>query len=403
MQDTSLDYKIQSATAYNYRRRWKRRGENLIKRFYQVVDGRSNQGKRHQLVMILIILLYGISAGSKNPTECLEKAKREIKFLSGLVDFPHGIPVLSTVSRALEVCDVESLVKILQIFGREIFGEVESREGASMDGKTLRGVHGEGVIRHMFTLVKHHTQRLIGQVGVTQKENEISACPRLLEQAEADLWAGVVTADALLTQTEIAKDIRSKGAHYLLTVKGNQAYLKEVLEEGFKDPRLKKQTHEYFEAKRGRQIHTGVEISEDFDMEELRKDWVDVRWLGKVIRQGWRPKKIQGSSKTREERFYEEVYFICSVPELTAEQAAGLIRGHWGIENRLHWQKDWTYEEDRQTLRTGNGPQVMSALRSFWLGVMRELGITKISKTLRDFRDDRGKHRSCLRQAYVFA
>lgn len=399
---TALSPSLQPSTFLNPKRRFKRRKETLITAFKKVKDGRDPRGKRHPLESILFLVLFGVSLGGKNLTECIEKAKKHRKFLLKILDLAHGIPHPTTISRAFQVCDVDSLVQALQVWQQQIFGGLGIGEGISLDGKTLGAVYGDDVVKHLFTATAHTTQRLLGQVGVTQKENEITACPKLLDQVGLDLWGTIVTADAMLTQKNILKQIREKGAQYLLTVKSNTKELLQIIESQFNHFVFEKQEHRSFDAGHGREQTTMVEISNDCDMEDLGLDWQDIAWIGRVRRTGRRPYYQRRKHTTRLQPFDEISYFIASEPDLSAEQAAGLVRGHWGIENRSFWQRDWTYLEDRQTLRKGNAPQVMSALRNFWLGVLREQGKTEISKTLRLFDDYPKEHRQFLRKTHIY-
>jgi predicted transposase YbfD/YdcC len=401
-------FKLQDGSLCNLERRFKKNKKTLIYALSQIEDGRSGQGKRHSLVSILMLIFCATSAGCKNLAECVQWAKvpRNFRFLKKLVDFPHGVPHPTTISRAIQVCDANRLAKAFVFWQFQVFGIISPGICLSLDGKTLRGVHGEGVVRHLFSATIHETQRLLAQIGVTSKENEISSFPRLLQeliQSGIDLSDLIFTGDAILTQRNIVRDIYNQKAHYLLTVKGNQQELKEILDIGFHDSTFNKQTFRGSDYRHGRMVKTTVEITNDFDMEYLRREWKGIAWAGRIIREGKRRFKIPGRSETVPRDFYEETYFISSIPHLTAEQAAEIIKSHWGIENNLHWQKDWTYLEDRQTLRKGNAPQIMSLIRSTWIGVMRELGITNISETLRSFILEPTKHRQFLKQAYVFA
>lgn len=401
-------FKLQDGSLCNVERRFKKRKKTLVYALSQIEDGRSDQGKRHPLVSILMLIFCATSAGCKNLAECVQwvEVPRNLKFLKKLVDLPHGIPHPTTISRAIQVCDVNHSARAFVFWQFQVFGIIFPGVCISLDGKTLRGVYGEGVIRHLFSATIHETQRLLAQIGVAGKENEISAFPRLLKQlrqSRVDSSGLVFTGDALLTQRNIVRGIRNQRAHYLLTVKGNQQELKEILEIGFHDPAFKKQRYQTLDYGHGRTVRATVEISHDFDMEYLGKDWQGIAWGGRIIREGKRRYKVPGRSETILRDFYEETHFISSIPDFTAEQAAEIIKGHWGIENNLHWQKDWTYLEDRQTLRKKNAPQIMSLIRGTWIGVMRGLGVSNISETLRSFTLEPAKHRQFLKQAYVFA
>ena len=323
-------------------------------------------------------------SGQTNVKGCWKVAKHHWKFLNKHAEFAHGLPCQTTISRTLQVCEVDSLIQAAVIWRRLVYGW-EPDESASFDGKTMRGVHGTagedgGVIRHIVSLFTHQTQQTIGQVGVNEKENEIPAAKRLF--TEVDISGLTLVGDALHGQKDTARTILDEGGNYLLFIKGNQAELQELIEDQFRDPLLKATSAGYRQHSRGRQITTSVTISNDLDLEDLRTDWPGVSFIGVVHRHGTR------AEKDGIKQIDETVCFIASDMDLTAQRAAKLVRSHWQIENNLHWQKDWTFHEDRQTLRLGAAPQVMTFLRSFCIGLMKLIGIISVTDTLQDLQLD---------------
>jgi len=399
---TARTFKLQDGTLCNPARRLKKHRLSLVSLFSKIPDGRSSQGRRYQLRVILAIIFFGLSSGCKNIAECWEMAieKNNLKFLKRLFSLSFGIPHQTTISRALAVLKEEDLISTVSFWRRRVFGVKE--EAASMDGKTLNGVHNTKS-RHLLSLFGHKHHQVLGQVSVSSKENEIPASKRLLAQTETDIAGLVITADAFLTQKGIIKDILGKEADYLLTVKKNNKELYEVAEVGFSDKLLDKDEFSYCDYDHGREVKLKVIISNDFDMEELRKDFLGVCWLGKVIRKGKRPYERKGSGKTAFKKFYEESYFISSLPGLTAELAAKIVRGHWSIENNLHWQKDWTFLEDRQRLKRGNAPHIMAFLKGLVIELLHQAGLSKISKALRSFARNTRKHRIFLKKALIIS
>lgn len=365
--------KLQDGNLFNFKRRFKKRNETLLQALSQVKDGRGKKGKRHPLETVLVIVFFGMLAGKTTLKDCWLCTRHNYKFLKKYIEFPHGIISQTAISRALAKCDLDSLVSV-SISWRRIVCGWEKDESASFDGKTMKGVHGEGVIRHILSLFTHQSAQTIGQVGVTDKENEIPAARRLFDQTEI---AGLtLVADALHAQTITAASIIERGANYLLFIKGNQSGLEDLISISFKDPLLKSSSAKYQQHTRGRHITTTVSISADMDIDDLRRDWVGINYIGKVRRVGTRTEK--GITK----KINETVYFIASKFDLTAKKAARLVRDHWRIENNLHWQKDYTFHEDRNTLRIGVAPQVMTYLRSLTIGIIKSLGLVSVSETV---------------------
>lgn len=402
MNNTARTFRLLDGTLCNPQRRFKKQFPSLISILSRVSDGRKDQGKRHELENILAMILIGFVSGCKNIQECWEWSleSKNHKFLRKEFDSIDKIPHPTTISRALSVCNVEDLIEITGIWRRRVYGVVTDL-AVSMDGKTLRGIHNRKG-RHLLSLVSHQTHEILGQIGVTNKENEITASHRLLNQSEADLYGVVITADALLTQKKVINRILRKRANYLLTVKRNNRDLHQAIRFGFQDKVLKYQSHTETEFTHGREITRSVKISQDYDMDLIREEWQGVAWVGQVTREGKRRVEKQGTGETKLKSFYEKTYFICSKKDLTAEEAYQLIRGHWVIENNLHWQKDWTYLEDRQTLRRGKSPQVVSFLRGLVIELLYRNGFKEISKATRKFARNIQEHKKFLNLAHIF-
>ena len=307
---------------------------------------------------------------------------------------PYGIPDPTTISYALQRCDVASLVSAWNTFRRTVYGW-ESDWVASMDGKTLRGVHGAAAIRHMLSLLTHERMQTIGQIGVSSKENEIPAAHRLFKQTAI---AGLtIIADALHTQKDTVTALLAHHADYVLMVKENQPELASVCALAFTDGQLIMDSATDGQYNRGRSIDTIVTLIKDQALTGYLSSlgWNNAACIGRIHRLGRRT--IQG----KETPLNEMVYFISSRADLTAKNALSMVRNHWRIENNLHWQKDYTYLEDRQTLRLGNAPQVMSFLRSMSISLLKRLKIASVTEAIEHFRHEPRLHHQFLTYAAV--
>jgi len=247
------------------------------------------------------------------------------------------------------------------------------RDAVAVDGKTLRG-SGNGSAqrpRHLLAALDHRTGQTVGQIGIGQKTNEIPKLPDLLKPL--DLTNVVVTIDALHTQVVTATYlVEEKGAHYVMEVKKNQPNLYEALEAvGLDDYSAPAITHD---KGHGRIERRAVRTS------TLLNSYVDWPYLGQIFRIDRHVTDLDGSQPR------DEVAFGITdlTPEqATADQLGAWVRGHWGIENRLHWVRDVDYDEDRSQVRTEAGPQVMATLRNTAISLLRRLGLTNIKQTLR--------------------
>lgn len=398
MQDTNRTFKLQDGSLFSLPRRVKRHSVTLLQKLTLVKDGRSNQGKRHPLPNILVLVFCGILAGCTNLTEIAEwgKAKPNRRFLKCVIDMPHGIPHPTTISYALQVCDIQSLVGAYLEWRNIIYGVITDHS-ASFDGKTMCGVHGIGVIGHILSLVSHETLTPLGQMGVHDKENEIPASYRLFDQVpDYFLVNCTLVGDALHTQTATVTAINNHHAYYLLTVKDNQEQLRRDLQRYFEESHDSYETASEFQHGHGRSIQTTVTISHATDMlAYLSSAWDGISTIGRISRLGTRTKRGIVTAVD------ETVYFIASTPHLTAKQALKFVRSHWKIENNLHWQKDYTYLEDRQTLRLGAAPQVVTFLKSMAINIFTLLKFASVTASVRTLKYNPDIHHDFLRMAAV--
>lgn len=396
MDNINRTFKLQDGSLFNLERRVKNHKSLLVEKLFLVKDGRSNQGKRHPLASILVIVFGAMTAGYTTIKDAQDWGHANERFLRRVIELPHGIPHATTISYALQVCDIDSLIAAYLSFREIIFGVLTDRS-ASFDGKTMRGVHGKDTIRHMLSLLTHETLTTIGQVGVDRKENEIPAALRLFDQIPDSLLVNLtLVGDALHTQTETVSAIKKHHAYYLLMVKDNQEALREDLKEYFDHTTDRFDSASEMQSGHGAVIKTTVIVSHAPDMlVYLCSRWVDISTVGRIHRCGTRKQKGVVTAVD------ETVYFIASTPNLTAKKALRFIRNHWKIENNLHWQKDYTYLEDRQTVRLATAPQVMTFLRSMAINLFMCMNFASITDTIRRFQMNKEIHHDFLRMAAI--
>lgn len=393
---------LQDGSLFNFRKRFKKHSQTLIQAFSKVIDGRSRFGRRHPLPLILTILFSGVTAGNTTIKDChiwaFHNRRWLAKHLRGEL-LPHGIPDERTLSRAIQKLDVNSLVTGY-LFWRNLLYGLDQSLVASFDGKTLNGVHGRERVKHILSLFSHTTHQILGQIGVTQKENEIPAFKRLLVSQKLNVTGMLLVGDALHTQRETVSQILSSHAHYLLYAKGNQDTLETNLKIFFEDLPFKTVTDEsiYQDVTRGRDVTVTITTSHDKGMcEYLVKEhgWQGIRTIGKIHRFGTR---IDASGK---QVSIDETVCLISSQELSARQAATHTRSHWSIENNLHWEKDYLFLEDRGTLRSGNAPQVMTFLRSMCLSMFNLWQCLSPTEVISNFEKNVTIHHNFLRMAGV--
>lgn len=352
----------------------------LIEALCNVPDNRSDQGKRHSLGLILSLVLLGFLKGKTSLEACSDFGKHRLAwFQSWFGDLHHGIPDPTTVSRALSVTNPQAVIMVISQFFDQLIDELEVV--MSLDGKAIKAIHAcqDECMTHMLSLFSS-MGRVVDQEGVSKKENEITAAPRLLSRQV--LLGATITADALLTQKRITQAIINNHGDYLLPVKDNHQDLQDVIAPTFTDPLSKIKAASDTVYRKTRLVTTTISLTPSIDTKALRDDgWVGISQVGKLERSGWR---IHKGNKTA---INETIYLITSDPTLTPEKALTINRAHWGIENKLHWQKDYTLGEDRQRTRNKKAPEILSYLRSTAIGLLRQL-FDSITKAINQFNEN---------------
>jgi len=258
----------------------------------------------------------------------------------------------------------------------KLMNEKLERKTISFDGKCLRGTaSSEKDLRAIHTLnaYSHENGICIGHKKVDDKSNEITAMPVLMELL--DLKGAIVTADALNTQKDIARKAIDLGADYILPVKGNHPNLLEDIKLLFADAQsndfkgFDADDFETLEKSRGR-VESRKYYSIDAEGIPSGNEWLGLKSLGMVIRE----RTIKGKSSKKEVEYY-----ICST-EIDARLLEKVVRGHWGIENSLHWVLDVTFREDQVRYRERTGAQNLAAIRKITHGVLTKDTTLKCGK-----------------------
>jgi predicted transposase YbfD/YdcC len=206
-----------------------------------------------------------------------------------------------------------------------------------------------------------------------KRTNEIKEAVPLLDAI--DIEGMTITADALLTQRDLAKYlVETRKAHYHFTVKGNQATL-------FDDLKL------FFEDRKEPDFVTCD--PPDHGRIETRKIWITSELNGYLkfphVGQAFVIERLRINKKTGKASVPELAYGITSVSsdQADAQQVLATNRGHWCIENSCHWIIDWNYNEDRSTIRTGFGPENVTRLRRFAVSIIKAKGIVNVAQKMR--------------------
>lgn len=356
-------------------------GRPLLEVLAEIPDFRAAQGQRHPLSAILALGCCAALCGYRSYSAMAEWGRnyggRLVRALGFTREQTPCAATLHTVFRQLEVTEFEARLGAWAESWVAAEGAVATEvEGVAMDGKTLRGSRKQGAAgTHLLSALSHRLGVTLGQQAVAAKTNEIP-------QAEALLTALVVegrvfTMDALLTQTEIAQQIVQGGGDYVMIVKGNQPQLQADIATVFAlGPAPDEQRQQAHTVEVG---HGRIEQRELTSSDVLAgySKWPGLQQVFQVARETTEKKSGQGRA--------EIVYGVTSLPRERASAACllGLVRGQWMIENRSHWVRDVTFDEDRSQVRSGKVPQVMAAIRNTAIGLLRLAGETNIAAACR--------------------
>ena len=342
--------------------------KSLIEHFSVLDDPRIDRSKRHKLIDILVIAICATICGADGWEDFELFGNCKLDWFKSFLELPHGIPSPDTFRRVFARLDPHQFQEAFLDWVRSITRLIDGQVIA-IDGKQLRRSHdsasGKSAI-HMVSAWAEENRLVLGQTKVDEKSNEITAIPELLRLLE--ISGCIVTTDALGCQTEITAAIIQKQADYVLAVKGNQNYLFEDLV-GYFDWALgdlcKQTTYTTDETVEG--DHGRVEVRRCYatgDIAWLRRkaEWKSIRSIA-MVESG---RSVGGQEASRERRYY-----ISSL-EADAKQLNRVIRGHWSIENSLHWVLDIAFREDDSRIRKDHGPENMATLRHIALNLLKQ-------------------------------
>jgi predicted transposase YbfD/YdcC len=340
---------------------------SIIKHFESLPDPRHTRNRRHLLTDVITIAVCGVLVGCSGPSAIQRWAKAKENWLKEQLALPNGIPSRDCIRRVLGALKPEAFQTCFQSWMASLISEA-TRPTIAIDGKTMRRSHdrirGLGPLHLVSAWASEHGLAL-GQVATEEKSNEITAIPELIDRI--DVKGAIVTIDAMGCQREIAQRIVDAKGDYVFAVKDNQPKLHEAIKDLFGDerqgdllkmPHRQHQTSEKGHGRKDERCYVLAKIPRDFP---LKDQWPSVKAVGMAVRV---TEQSDGSTSG------DERYFIIS-HYLSAKRFAQAVRGHWGIENSLHWVLDVTFDEDQSRTRERRMADNLSWLRRFAISLLK--------------------------------
>jgi len=338
-------------------------------RFFAAMDDpRSNQGKRHRLLDMIVIAITAVICNADGWEDVELFARCKHKWFATFLDLPHGIPSHDTFGRVFARLDPHAFEECFRQWMVHLARTSNGRLIA-IDGKTLRRsfdtAAGKAAL-HMINAWCVTNQTVLGQVVCGEKGNEITDMPKLL--ALLDLQDAVVTADAMHCQKATAREIVRRGGHYLLQVKDNQpallANLRLLFDEGLTGDC------------RGVAFDYAQDVDAGHGRIETRRCWSSWDVAGVAPSDDWpalgsvvcveRDRQVgQGPASSQRH------YYISDLPGKDAKRMLELTRGHWGVENQLHWRMDVVFGEDDRRIRKDHAAENYTRLSRIALNLLK--------------------------------
>ena len=362
----------------------------LLRFFDELEDPRMDRTKLHSLADILVITICAVICGADEWTEIELFGKSKRRWFKTFLALPNDIPSHDTFGRVFSRLDPKQLERCFQGW-MAAMAKCTGGRLIAIDGKTIRRSFNKADNKaaiHVVSAWSETNHLVLGQVATDEKSNEITAIPQLLKML--DITDSVVTIDAMGCQKAIAKQIVKQKGHYVLQVKKNHAGLHDVMEEMFDEltgrgiPGAQHAFHEGVDAGHGRV--------------ETRRIWTTdwTRWYAE--RKKWEGLRsfvcVESVREMGDQRSTERRYYISDLDGRDAKTMLGYVRGHWGIENKLHWSLDVTFREDDLRQRVGHSAENLSRIRRLALNLLRQDRSVKVGAKAK-------RLKACLEEGYL--
>jgi predicted transposase YbfD/YdcC len=346
----------------------------VLRAFAGLKDPRMNRTRKHSLTDILTIAICAVICGADGWAQVEEFGDCKKKWFKTFLDLPNGIPSHDTFGRVFAALDPSAFEECFMKWITDLATASAGRLIA-IDGKTIRRsldtANGKAAI-HMVNAWCATNHMVLGQLATDAKSNEITAIPELMKLL--DLQGAVVTIDAAGCQKKIARQIVEQGGDYILQLKGNQGTLHKETAELF-DQCLSDDCH-------GITYSTAATIDKGHGRIEQRRIWAttDINWFAEKGK--WKNLRslirVQAQRTINGQTSSEYRYYISSLPADNASGLMNYIRGHWEVENNLHWCLDINFREDDCRIRQGHAAENFARLSRIALNLLKAQTMHKV-------------------------
>ena len=342
----------------------------LLDHFALIEDTRAPHRVAYPLREVLLLAVCGTIVDCDDYDAIAAWGESHLDFLRGFLPFHHGVPCGRWLTILMNRVNPALFSACFTAWVRDCWpGRPDL---IAIDGKTSRRSHDRAsgaAPLHLVSAFATTSRLVLAQEAVPDKANELSAIPVLLDRLAVDggLKGALVSIDAIACNATVAKAVRDAGADYLLAVKANQPTLRGEIEALFADPETQRQRADDTDKGHGRIEQRRVSVAHEVGwLDGTRRFPGELRLPGVscVI-------KVESKTELKDRCRFDTRYYVSSA-SLTAIKAAEAVRGHWAIENALHWVLDVTFKEDQSRTRKGHGAKNMAVVRHFAINLVRQ-------------------------------
>jgi predicted transposase YbfD/YdcC len=345
---------------------------SLIEQFKDIPDPRVNRTKDHDLIDILVIAICTLLCAGEgfNDMEDFGKAKQD--WFKTFLTLRNGIPSHDTFNRVFAAIDPEQFLQCFLNWTQTLRSAI-SQEIVALDGKALRrALNSDRSVKYVVSAWAEDNGLVLGQLKVDDKSNEITALPQLLRALE--LTGCIVTVDAMGCQKTIAKEIQEADADYVLALKANHQVVHQEVKSFLDDTVAQREAKPVKLSPAATALAVHETVDKDHGRHETRRYYQSDRldWFADWTK--WEGLKtvgmVEAIREVGEVRTVERRYYLSSLP-LGVETFARAVRGHWGVENKLHWVLDVQMREDQSRARAGHAAENLATLRRLALNLLK--------------------------------